>query len=301
MTAIFYPDLSHYDLGRGVTIEAGTVAACVKGTHGTAFLDSAYATYRSQATRVGAYVMAYHWLNHGNAAAQAECCWGNLGRVPLMVDAEDMPGNTGYTGALTVADIVGFVVELRRLGGVCQLVYLPHWYWADHMGSPDLGPLVKLGLSLVSSNYTTYSDTGPGWVAYGGMTPAVWQYTNARPYGGGHTDFNAYRGTIDQFRALTMGGPDMGIKDDRDAWIEAWRVEALTMGRETVFDGPMKGEPVAVVRSLNRLEAALRDLGEQVGGAATQDQVDAAMLRALQDPGVLAGLGAAIASHLHVT
>jgi hypothetical protein len=58
---------------------------------------------------------------------------------------------------------------------------------------------------LVSSYYTTYSDNGPGWAAYGGATPTVWQYTDALPYNGASCDFNAFKGTVEQFRQLVYG------------------------------------------------------------------------------------------------
>jgi hypothetical protein len=92
---------------------------------------------------------------------------------------------------------------------------LPHWYYQE-IGSPDLTPLADAGLSLVSSNYTAYSDTGPGWAGYGGMTPVVWQYTDSQPYGGQSVDFNAYLGTIEEFQAL-IGGTVALSQADIDA------------------------------------------------------------------------------------
>jgi hypothetical protein len=68
-----------------------------------------------------------------------------------------------------VADCLAFANALRGLGGVCTLVYLPRWYWQGTLGSADLTPLAAAGLHLVSSNYTRYSDDGPGWEPYGGM------------------------------------------------------------------------------------------------------------------------------------
>lgn len=206
---IFYPDLSHYDIDRGVSVEPGTVAVIAKATHGTLFVDSGYATFKAQAAKVGALFGAYHWLNHGNGAAQARYCYQHVGTVPVMVDAEDTDRNSGYNGPLTVQDIVDFVTTLRAAGGICNLVYLPHWYWQDTMKSPSLAPLVRLGVGLVSSNYTTYSDTGPGWTPYGAerAAPVVWQYTDHLPYGGGYSDFNAFRGTVDEFRTVLYGAP----------------------------------------------------------------------------------------------
>lgn len=200
---IFFPDLSHFN---SCDIQIDTAAAICKATQGSTLLDPKYGMYRDQAKALGVYFMAYHWLNAGNYIAQANFCFARVGKTPLMIDAEDVHGNTGYTRILTVDDILGFTSEYRHAGGIVSLVYLPHWYWQNNMGSPDLTPLTQAGLSLVSSNYRTYSETGAGWASYGGMTPVLWQYSSSFPYGGDtRVDFNAYRGTIEDFKALTSG------------------------------------------------------------------------------------------------
>ena len=38
------------------------------------------------------------------------------------------------------------------------------------------------------------------------MTPAVWQYTDKKPFNGQNVDFNAFKGTLDQLKALVCGG-----------------------------------------------------------------------------------------------
>ncbi|GIF71915.1 hypothetical protein [Asanoa siamensis] len=43
------------------------------------------------------------------------------------------------------------------------------------------------------------------------------------------------------------------IEDSKDGQALIWRVEALAAGRETVGGGPLKGEPVAVVKELRAL------------------------------------------------
>ena len=101
-------------------------------------------------------------------------------------------------------DILDFVKAYRALGGTCHLVYLPRWYWLT-MGSPDLTPLVDAGLHLVASEYRPLGY-GPLWPStYGHMNPEEWQYTDALPYGGGSVDFNAYKGTVQQYIQLAKG------------------------------------------------------------------------------------------------
>jgi hypothetical protein len=263
---IFYPDLSHFDRDRGVRLEPGTAAVVAKATQASSLADPAYGSWKQQAAAVGAVFGAYHWLNHGNIAAQARWCHDHVGATPLMIDAEDLPGNTGYNGTLTVADITGFAQAFRALGGTITLVYLPHWYW-QQMGSPSLAPLAVTGLAIVSSLYTTYSDNGPGWIGYGGLSPAVWQYTDAQPYGGSTCDFNAYKGTIAQFAALLGANPAGGemtdfTPADPNAWHQANRIDAALRLMQATN---ALGEHMQFVDDMNTIKAdahtaATRDL-----------------------------------------
>jgi hypothetical protein len=178
-------------------LEAATVAVCAKVTEGTTYTDPFFAHYRAEAKRVGAVFFGYHFLHAGGAAAQARHCFSVVGPgVNVMIDHESTTGSNP-----TVQDAVDFATEFRALGGLCTLDYLPHWYWTQ-IGSPSLAPFAAAGLSLVSSDYTGYSDTGPGWASYGGVAPVIWQWTDALAYSNQAVDFNAFRGTVDQLRAL---------------------------------------------------------------------------------------------------
>jgi GH25 family lysozyme M1 (1,4-beta-N-acetylmuramidase) len=189
-----YPDVSNFQGNMALT--SGTVACFAKASEGTTYKDPYYAHFKAEAARVGAVFGAYHFLHAGNAAAQAANCFAVVGRgVPVMTDVEP----TGSSSP-TVQDIVVFRDTFRSLGGLVKLNYLPRWYWSGGMGSPSLKPVSDL--ALVASSYTAYSDTGAGWAPYGGMSPAIWQYTDRQPYSGQAVDFNAYRGTLAEFKAL---------------------------------------------------------------------------------------------------
>lgn len=198
---IWYPDVSNHN--GAMTLAGGTVAVCAKVTEGTGYADPFYGHYKSEAARVGAVLFGYHFLRQGNGAAQARWCFQHTGPgVNVMVDCEPLKDNAGnYISKPSVQDGIDFAVEYRALGGLCSLNYLPRWYWQE-LGSPSLAGLAGARLGLVSSNYTAYSDTGPGWTGYGGGTVDVWQYTDRLPYSGQQVDFNAYRGTIEQFKTL---------------------------------------------------------------------------------------------------
>jgi hypothetical protein len=190
---IFFPDISSYEAG--LIVQPGTVAVIAKATEGTYYRDAQYANFKAQAAHVGAVFSAYHFLKAGNGAGQADYCHAMVGSTPVMLDVE-----TEGTSKPTVADCADFISRMRALGGSVWGAYFPQWYWQQVGGN-----LASLGVAVVASNYTAYSDTGPGWVPYGGVTPALWQYTDKQPYGGQTMDFNAYKGTVQQLAALING------------------------------------------------------------------------------------------------
>lgn len=189
---IFFPDLSHY---KTPPLD-GAIALITKATQGTSFVDSTYAGFQQSASKLGIPFAGYHWVDTSDLGAQAANAYRIMGGTPCMWDAE-------ATGA-TVARLVDLTKRYRALGGNPRLVYLPHWWWQDHLGSPSLQPLADLGLGLVSSAYPAagYSETGVGWNGYGGMTPVIWQYTDKQQFNGWSVDFNAFKGTVEQLRRL---------------------------------------------------------------------------------------------------
>jgi hypothetical protein len=204
MTTTFYPDISGFQ--RGISL-AGADAVCIKATEGTYYANGDYARAKSNAQTHNAYPFAYHFLvtkgfnGSGGPVEQARWCFQHVGKTPVMLDVElEGSSSPGVSAA------AAFVDEFRKLGGVIHLVYLPHWYWRDHLGSPDLGPLKRRGMCLVSSEYTGYTDGGPGWTGYGGMTPEVWQFTSSRLFNGMRVDFNAFKGTVTDLKSVAQTG-----------------------------------------------------------------------------------------------
>ena len=196
MTLRFH-DVSHY---QGNYHPNGPTIA--KATEGTGFTDSQYSTNRSRTLAGGWPFAGYHFLTTEDASAQARHAHAVIGSTPAMLDVE-----SGTSGNPSLSRVQAFIDAYRKLGGVLHLIYLPKWYWSDAWGSPSLTPLNDRGMRLISSQYTTYSDTGPGWDAYGGMKPVIWQYT-ATPI-----DTNAFKGTQAElgnlFATGTTEGDDM--------------------------------------------------------------------------------------------
>jgi GH25 family lysozyme M1 (1,4-beta-N-acetylmuramidase) len=206
---LFFPDVASYEAG--IRLD-GMSLISVKATEGTSYTNPDYARVAGDARHRGLPLIAYHFLRHDSSPAQqATHCHDVVGSgTPVMLDVE-----TATNGSCATADdAVNFTMALKKLGGNPRLIYLPKWYWQDKLGSPDLTPLVKAGLLLVSSNYTSYSDTGPGWAPYGGMTPVVWQYTDRYALNGFAVDHNAFRGNINDFVTLLQTGQqDVNLND----------------------------------------------------------------------------------------
>jgi GH25 family lysozyme M1 (1,4-beta-N-acetylmuramidase) len=195
---VFYVDISSFQSGINL---AGWHAVAVKASQGTGYTDPGWGTFRTHAATVGAYFFGYHFLEQGNGSGQADHYFSVAGRTPCMIDFEPTTGSNPQ-----LSDAQAFCDRLRARGGVCNLVYLPRWYWGN-LGQPSLNGLANRHLHLVSSQYTGYSDSGPGWAPYGGMVPAVWQYTSTMRTGGfSQVDCNAYKGTFAQLQALVGGG-----------------------------------------------------------------------------------------------
>ena len=192
----FYPDI--YSGQAGINL-AGALAVCAKATQGTNYRNPAYPKFKSDAHQAGAVFFAYHFLTQGNADSQAKAYFSYAGDTPCMIDMEPTTGSRP-----TIADCAEFIHALRQLGGTTHLMYLPHWYW-QQIGSPSLQPFIDLGMHLVSSNYTAYTANGPGWEPYGGMTPAIWQFSSSIPFGGFKIDFNAFKGNAVELMNLAAG------------------------------------------------------------------------------------------------
>jgi peptidoglycan hydrolase-like protein with peptidoglycan-binding domain len=208
---IFYPDVSSYQAGISFT---GCVIAMVKATENNDYTNPDYTAAKARAAKAGAYFCAYHFLHGGNGAGQASYAHGVVGGVPLMIDFEPTYNSNGtIASAPQISDAVDFVNKYRSLGGKVYLLYLPHWYWAGNLGQAPLAPLIDLGMLLVSSDYTTYSNTGPGWAPYGGMKPVIWQYTSTATLNGvKNVDMNAYQNTLADFKAQVTTGA-LGASD----------------------------------------------------------------------------------------
>lgn len=195
-----YPDISHYQSGANLT---GAPVVCAKATEATGYVDPSYDGFKAQCASKGIAFFAYHFLHGSSPGAQAAHAYARVGpHVPLMIDVEWVAGNNPR-----LSTVVDFTNAYRARGGIVHLAYVPHAYWAGPMGTPDLSVLTRMGVNIVNANYSAgYSDSGAGWTPYGHAEPRVWQYTDKHNLNGTPMDFNAYRGTLQQFLAMIGHG-----------------------------------------------------------------------------------------------
>jgi GH25 family lysozyme M1 (1,4-beta-N-acetylmuramidase) len=176
-----------------------------KVSEGNYFQDSTWAGYRAAAQAAGLLLAGYHYAASSSTPASQvanfQKCVGDL-TIPVMIDFENNSG--------TINDYWALVRAFNDAGQRVALSYIPQWYWSGTMGSPALARVP----GLISSNYPGGSghagviyddvggDSGPGWDAYGGATPQIWQFSDQASIAGYTLDANAFRGTRDQLATL---------------------------------------------------------------------------------------------------
>lgn len=223
---IHFADVSNWQQGMSL---AGMPAVIAKATEGTGYTDPFYAGYQQQARTMGVPFVGYHYLHHGSIEAQAQLAFSVIGAgTPCMLDVEVVGSNVADSPEWP--DVQTFTQAYRARGGRVTLAYIPEWYWRDWWGSPDMTWLERAGLALISSDYTAYSDTGPGWRPYGGVAPAIWQYTSTATVNGrAKVDMNAFRGSIAELAALFNGST---VEDDMEQGerVTGFRARGNTVG-----------------------------------------------------------------------
>ena len=189
----------------------------MKCTEDISYVDADYPGWLTAAKSSGKLPVAYHFIGPSAPAKQAAHLAAHIvdRSVPVMVDFED-------EGAFhpTLAQLLALDDAIAAAGLHVVLNYFPKWKWGN-LGSPLLAGLTQRGIGLVSSAYPiptvaaagqVYAagggDNGPGWAAYGGVKPLLWQFSDRVADGGQQVDMNAFRGSVSQLSAyLRMPAP----------------------------------------------------------------------------------------------
>ncbi len=161
--------------------------AIIKSSEGNTFRDFRFTQHLTAARAAGLIVAAYHYQRNVDARSQADLIRSMVPlSVPVIIDVEDGSGPLSITHDL--------IKILRDYGYSVPLLYLPRWYWRDHLKSPSLAGLPPLWAS-------DYRGASADWSDYGGNRVLLRQYTST-PF-----DKNRYLGTREEFADL-LGGKD---------------------------------------------------------------------------------------------
>jgi hypothetical protein len=322
-------DCSDYDWTRGPMDVAAMARDGIqflthKATEGTKTRHVHYgeALNRARAAGIpfmGAYMVPRTPGNGGHGSVQAQVdyllayldaqtpWWRGTPEFFLQVDTE----HWGYDDVAPRYGVQACDL-LRAQTGKWVVHYAPRWAYQDSIGGDHPLWASSYGSNPAVPYRQAYpGDKAAGWAPYSGRTPVFLQYgsklTIGRQPG---CDANAFRGTPDQLRTLITGG-DMAtdLNLDQTVWTDA------TAGKKTLkdvlvdvhrilLDGVTEGGPATdsyVLRQLSSILDAAKGATATPATQTTQAQVDAAVLKALSDPAVIAALGAAVASHIKVS
>ncbi|TWS20767.1 peptidoglycan DD-metalloendopeptidase family protein [Tsukamurella asaccharolytica] len=160
--------------------------------------------------RFGGYVFC---RTNVDPQREADFMLGKLGdpSIPVQIDYEDT--TNGGSGR----DLAARVQAYRDRGVRLLPVYLPRWFWRDHMGSPDLAFLRDVG--LWNSNYVSgtgygsalYDPNSAGWQGFGGADVRILQFTEQAQVAGQRIDANAVKdpAALDRIFGTNTGGTPM--------------------------------------------------------------------------------------------
>lgn len=224
-------DVSNFQSGIDVSRLAAEGFSWIeaKVSEGDYYTDPTWPAVRDAAKKAGMPVIGYHYaVASCPVSAQVQTFVGNGGGDAVMIDFEDNSG--------TIADYWALVNAFNAAGVTVALSYIPQWYWS-RIGCPDLSQVPGLIASYYSEAtgyasdiYTaTGGDDGPGWAAYGGGQPVIWQFTDRAQAAGYALDADAFRGTIHELVALLTGTPTgvfMALTDDQQTDLYA-KVQAI--------------------------------------------------------------------------
>lgn len=230
MTTIFGWDASHYDQvpdGNRVVSEGFQFMTHKAG--GDQDDQELAAWWRAmQPHRQDILLGAYWVLYPNNPSGRADMFLDRLDSQcpgwrngPFILQADCEKWNNNSATAPSVLEIRSFCARLvQRVPKYRPIVYAPAWFYA--------GRLAGLGYPIWSSKYpsstpgyasTVYAaaggDSGPGWAPYSGITPSIWQFTDAATIAGQSTcDADAFRGTrADLSDLVSPGWPTMNQAD----------------------------------------------------------------------------------------
>lgn len=268
----------------------GIVGVIAKATQGSGWVDPMFRTNLDRCRRAGLLFAAYHYQEAGvSASAQV----ANIRRtvpkdVPVIPDVENGSGGVDLTREI--------VRLLRAEGYTVPLSYIPRWYW-QQLGSPSLAGLPPLWSSRYPDNvvndYRTEFSQVPArfWDGYGGLPVALLQFTSsARVAGYSPLDCNAFRGTLQDLKALLGGAGETAPPKEWDEMASKEEIRDVVRGETgpiwDVLTSPMErtlnGETKAVSPRTTWLWGYVHAYRASTAGQANAAAI-AALAKALAD------------------
>lgn len=306
---IFGWDLSHYDWDRGPVDLAAAVRDGIsfmthKVGEGNTVTDDRFDDFWKRARAAKVPLLGGYYVNHpGDQAAQADRFLSLLdakapgwrdGPFLLQVDAEKfsyMPREPSPSECEAFCDRL-----VQRTGGKFRpVLYAPKWLYGDRL----TGVTYPLWASAYGTNpakpyRTAYpGDSSTRWAAYSGQTPAILQYGSQTKIGTqGTCDANAFRGTLDQLRALVYPTQEDDVSAE-EVWGHQvnWRGTGTDGQKQTVRADTglyyAQNDAWAALQQAQQAVATVAALRADVAQALGRDPVDEDQIV----QGVLAGLG----------
>lgn len=220
---IFGVDVSEHQNGMSLAQagKEGVRFAIIRTTDGT-YKDSVYRSHLDDAESAGLVTAAYHYLRNPSEgttiAQQVQASLEVMGdaKRPMWLDCET---NAGLSAAHIRECKQRFEAAGVRVVGAYS--YVPWWEGKTIGGEPDSHEfgafwVAAYGQNRVGTPSALYpGDSAAQWnYPLGNQKPALWQFGSQAQVAGRLVDINAYRGTVDELRALFYGGNTAATKED---------------------------------------------------------------------------------------
>lgn len=194
-----------------------------------------------RARAAGLTVGAYHVVRSGNIAEQITWYLRQLAAVganPLQIINQIDFEKWSYDFP-SYSTLKSLIRALLIVTPVLPVLYTGKWIWDQVSGDPA-DAAADLGVPLWDSNYGSNPNTGfktayPGdsssrWRSYAGWSTSILQYGSKTIVPGvtGGCDANAYRGTLEEFRAqfiASEGDNDVNLTDK--VTLPQWVIDAF--------------------------------------------------------------------------
>lgn len=235
---VFGVDVSEHQDGMSLRQAAneGIQFAIIRTTDGT-YMDRCYRSHLDDAESAGLVTAAYHYLRNPSegttVAQQVDAALAVMGdaRRPMWLDCETDAGLS-----------VEHIREAKRLfeaAGVrvCGVYsYVPWWEGRVFEGEPKTEEFGAVWVAAYGRNFggvpaNIYGgDYHQQWdYPLGDQKPAIWQFGSRGLVAGREVDINAFRGTIDQLKALFYGGDAPHQNGESVSYIELGGVSAAAL------------------------------------------------------------------------